>query len=197
MSRITGDYGTSRPNAAAGAAARASRTRARRRLYPLLFEETRFSESPWTDQETGWALGRGLAAIPISVDGETPYGFVGSYQAVKRAAGMSTLDLSRRVFRAICDVVFNSHRPAVPTLADTVAQRVVAAVALANSEEDASLFYELVMKVPARLWTAEYRDRLRETLENNKALFSRTQPENQSATIAQLLKKRIDGERAY
>ncbi len=42
-----------------------------------------FPSSDWTDQEVGWALGRDLAVIPISVDGEMPRGFLGTYQAVR------------------------------------------------------------------------------------------------------------------
>ena len=161
----------------------------------LAYVTPRFSESPWTDQETGWALGRGLATIPISVEGETPYGFIGSYQAVKRTAGMSALDLSRRVLRAICDVAFDSHRPAVPALAEKVALRVAAVVALARDEDAASLSYDLVMRVPERLWAGDFENRLRAALHENEGVLSRTWPADRSATMAQLLKRRVDRKR--
>ena len=74
-----------------------------------------FFASHWTDQEIGWALGRGVAAIPISVDGETPRGFIGSYQAVKRTGTMSDAELSRRVFGAICDAVFSGTARGIPS----------------------------------------------------------------------------------
>ena len=155
-----------------------------------------FSRSPWTDQETGWALGRGVAAIRISVEGKNPYGFLGLYQAVKRTQGMSTLALLLRVVRAICDAVFDGDRPTDPTLGGKVALRVAAALAVATDEEAASFFYDLVMKVPERLWAGDFDNRLRAALHANEARLSRTRPPDRSATIAQLLKRRLDRQRA-
>ncbi len=40
-----------------------------------------FHASSWTDQEIGWALGRGVPVIPVRL-GADPYGFVGKIQAV-------------------------------------------------------------------------------------------------------------------
>ena len=162
----------------------------------LAYVTPHFSESAWTDQETGWALGRGLAAIPISVEGATPYGFIGSYQAVKRTVGMSTLDLSMRVLKAICDVAFDGHRPLVPALAEKVATRVSAALTLAKDGETASFFYGLLQKVPEKLWTSDLENQLQAALHENEAVLARTRWRNGSATIAQLLRQRVDSERA-
>lgn len=41
-----------------------------------------FHASNWTDQEAGWALGRGIPALPVSL-GVDPYGFLGKTQAIK------------------------------------------------------------------------------------------------------------------
>lgn len=40
-----------------------------------------FHESNWTDQEMGWALGRGVLVLPVRV-GIDPYGFAGKYQGI-------------------------------------------------------------------------------------------------------------------
>lgn len=40
-----------------------------------------FHASPWTDQEVGWALCRGLIVLPVRL-GADPYGFFGKWQAV-------------------------------------------------------------------------------------------------------------------
>jgi hypothetical protein len=40
-----------------------------------------FHSSNWTDQELGWALGRGVPVLPVRL-GADPYGFVGKIQAV-------------------------------------------------------------------------------------------------------------------
>ena len=79
-----------------------------------------------------------------------------------------------QVLTAICGVVFNAHRPAVPALAEKVALRVAAAVALARNGEAAALCYGLVMKVPDRLWAGEYENRLRAALHKNEVLRSTT-----------------------
>ena len=40
-----------------------------------------FHASHWTDQEIGWALGRGVLVVPVCL-GVDPYGFAGKYQGV-------------------------------------------------------------------------------------------------------------------
>ena len=49
-------------------------------LIALLTEE--FSESNWTDQEIGAAIGRKKVIIPVRI-GKDPYGFIGKYQAIQ------------------------------------------------------------------------------------------------------------------
>lgn len=41
-----------------------------------------FHASNWTDQEVGWALGRGVLVLPVQY-GVMPYGFMGKFQALK------------------------------------------------------------------------------------------------------------------
>lgn len=48
-------------------------------LSALITED--FHASNWTDQEIGWALGRGIPVIPVKL-GAVPYGFVGKIQAI-------------------------------------------------------------------------------------------------------------------
>ena len=45
-----------------------------------------FSESRWTDQEVGFALGRGLKVLPVRC-GKDPYGFIGKYQGIPGNGG--------------------------------------------------------------------------------------------------------------
>jgi hypothetical protein len=47
-------------------------------LVALLHDK--FHESKWTDQEIGFAMGRGVAVCSVRL-GETPYGFIGRFQA--------------------------------------------------------------------------------------------------------------------
>ena len=48
-------------------------------LVALLTEG--FSESKWTDQEVGVAVGRGVPIVPVRM-GKDPYGFMAKYQAI-------------------------------------------------------------------------------------------------------------------
>lgn len=41
-----------------------------------------FHDSLWTDQEVGWALGRGIPIVPVKMDA-SPYGLLGTLQAVE------------------------------------------------------------------------------------------------------------------
>jgi hypothetical protein len=49
-------------------------------LVALLSE--RFHESDWTDQEIGFALGRGVPVIPVKIE-QDPRGFIGAIQAIR------------------------------------------------------------------------------------------------------------------
>lgn len=48
----------------------------------VVFLAEGFIASKWTDQEVGWALGRGVLVIPVKVD-INPYGFMGKLQALR------------------------------------------------------------------------------------------------------------------
>ena len=73
-------------------------------LAALLSDD--FHASSWTDQEVGYALGRGLPLFPVSM-GPDPYGFIGRYQAI-RCAGQKGLAVSRRLLGALSE----NHRTA-------------------------------------------------------------------------------------
>ena len=49
-----------------------------------------FHASPWTDQEIGWSLGRGIQVISVRL-GADPYGFAGEYQGISGALDKATL----------------------------------------------------------------------------------------------------------
>jgi len=63
----------------------------------LLTED--FAGSPWTDQEMGFCLARGVLIVPIARD-ILPYGFVARFQAV-RAEKRPMLDVAKLVLKGI------------------------------------------------------------------------------------------------
>jgi hypothetical protein len=63
-------------------------------LVALLHEK--FHASNWTDQEIGFAMGRGVPAFTVRL-GETPYGFIGRFQAFN-GSGKDVQALARELF---------------------------------------------------------------------------------------------------
>ncbi|HVB34845.1 MAG TPA: toll/interleukin-1 receptor domain-containing protein [Patescibacteria group bacterium] len=54
----------------------------------------KFHTSEWTDQEVGYALGRGVPLIAVKL-GEDPYGFIGKFQALACDWGDAPLELAK------------------------------------------------------------------------------------------------------
>lgn len=60
-----------------------------------------FETSSWTDQEVGFALGRGKLVVPVGLDGRTPYGFIGKHQAFVPRTGMSAVRVAEKIYTAL------------------------------------------------------------------------------------------------
>jgi hypothetical protein len=58
-----------------------------------------FKESNWTDQEVGFAIGRGVLVIPI-MRGLEPYGFISKFQALN-ANGKTVSVVAEEIFRVL------------------------------------------------------------------------------------------------
>lgn len=65
-------------------------------LVALLHDK--FHESKWTDQEIGFAMGRGVPVCSVRL-GETPYGFIGRFQAFNGINKLST-ELATELFES-------------------------------------------------------------------------------------------------
>jgi hypothetical protein len=65
-------------------------------LVALLHPE--FHASAWTDQEVGYAMGRGIPVCAVRLD-SSPYGFIGRYQAFD-GNGKTTTVLARELFES-------------------------------------------------------------------------------------------------
>jgi hypothetical protein len=66
-------------------------------LVALLHPE--FHKSNWTDQEIGYAMGRGVLVFAVRL-GQDPYGFVGRFQAFN-GNGKPSLELAEELFDAL------------------------------------------------------------------------------------------------
>lgn len=81
-----------------------------------------FHESKWTDQEVGFALGKGTLVIPIRL-GLDPYGFIGKQQGLS-----GKLDVPESLASNIVDLLLK-HR----TTADTMRESLIVALEKARS----------------------------------------------------------------
>lgn len=126
-----------------------------------------FHQSQWTDQEVGWVLGRDLIVIPISVEGEQPYGFFGTYQSVQRLPDQGDAPLSREVFRAIADAVFNLQRPAARGLSEAVALMISNAFRRSTSFENTRYWFAMLLMIPKADWTASMQEAVQAALAEN------------------------------
>ncbi|MGH2962948.1 MAG: TIR domain-containing protein [Solirubrobacterales bacterium] len=59
-----------------------------------------FRESPWTDQEVGWCMGRGVLVVPVEF-GLNPYGLLGRYQAFRVKKGQTPADIALGIFELL------------------------------------------------------------------------------------------------
>lgn len=66
-------------------------------LVALMTEN--FSDSKWTDQEIGVAIGRGVLVLPVRL-GKNPYGFIGKYQAFQGERKKSS-SIAKQIFELL------------------------------------------------------------------------------------------------
>jgi hypothetical protein len=125
-----------------------------------------FRESAWTDQEVGWALGRGAIIIPLRV-GATPYGFCGTFQALTVDEGERPAQTAAGVARAIAVAVFRGQRPGAERLLDRMTNAVIEALCISRSFDATRRRWELVELIPRRALTVEHISRMRQAAVEN------------------------------
>jgi TIR domain-containing protein len=127
-----------------------------------------FHASLWTDQEVGWAMGRGALVVPVDV-GATPYGFIGRYQAL-RSSLSSTWESAELVTRATAVAVFDGQRAIAERLTTLMPDVIAKAFELTPSFDLGRFNFALVELVPPHLWNEELLVRLQLAAEANGQL---------------------------
>jgi hypothetical protein len=122
-----------------------------------------FAQSQWTDQEVGWALGRGAVVVPVKM-GADPYGFLGTYQAVQIADPGDPRAVATAIVGAIAVAVFRRQRLGADRLIQPMATAVAEAFCRCATFEDAARRFELLRLVPPGAWTEEQLARLEEAV---------------------------------
>lgn len=129
-----------------------------------------FHESNWTDQEVGWAMGRGALVVPLNV-GLTPYGFIGRYQAAHASRGRGYgWETAETVTRAVAVAVFEGQRAMAERLTTSMTAVITRAFELTPSFDMGRFNFALVERVPAHLWSDELLHRLEEAARTNGQL---------------------------
>jgi hypothetical protein len=151
-----------------------------------------FSQSHWTDQEVGWALGRELVIVPVRVEA-VPYGFFGSYQAVPVREGQTSRDITVAISRAIASAIFHAQRPAAARLVDRMTDSVVTAFCQSPSFDSTRQRFELLQAIPDGAWKerhlVELEKAARENGEIREGVISVPKPRPAPEAVAQLISR--------
>lgn len=100
----------------------------------------KFSESDWTDQEIGVAVGRGVPIFPIHL-GKDPYGFISKYQAIP-GAGKSASSIATEIF-----TLFLSSDGVIDNLKNIAKDSYILAVSKAGSFDRANYLSNFLTRI--------------------------------------------------
>lgn len=127
-----------------------------------------FSESSWTDQEVGWALGRGIPVIPVNA-GKQPYGFFGAYQSMK-ANSKQSVSVSMNIFRALVGATFRSSRPSNALVEQSLSAAIVTSFCASPNYDSTRQRFPLLGRIPIGLWTDSMLRQLEESANRNRQI---------------------------
>ena len=146
-----------------------------------------FSDSNWTDQEVGVAVGRGVPIVPVRM-GKDPHGFMGKYQAI------TTSDNSHQISNAIFEYVLEDFENK-----SKVADAYIVATSKAESFYEANTLSEWLPNFNSL--TSEQVDRLVEAFNSNNQVsgsfgFNGEQPTTYGPGLKHFL-ERLTGEQYF
>jgi hypothetical protein len=113
-----------------------------------------FNQSKWTDQEVGFAIGRGILVIPIRM-GLDPYGFMARYQ------GYAAFDKPSHVIAEVLVGILAKH----PSTRGRTAEALVHSFEKSESYADAKANAKRLSLVDA--WSSDLAQRVRRALKEN------------------------------
>jgi len=116
-----------------------------------------FKESNWTDQEVGFAMGRGLPVFSVRYD-QDPYGFIGRFQAFN-GNGKTADVLAKEIFD-----VLRQHKQTQRRMAEILVSRFESSYSFQNAKSNMSLLEEL------ETWNRTYSERIEKAVDNNSQI---------------------------
>jgi hypothetical protein len=117
----------------------------------------KFHASKWTDQETGFAMGRGVPVFCVRF-GEDPYGFLGRFQAFNGNSKPAE-HLARELFDS-----FRKNKQTQNLMANVVVDLFVESGSFAEAKSNMKLLEEI------EVWDAAFPARLRSALKHNSQI---------------------------
>jgi hypothetical protein len=118
-----------------------------------------FKESNWTDQEVGFAMGRGLPVFSVRFD-QDPYGFIGRIQAFN-GNGKTADNLAKEIFDVLCQ-----HKQTQRRMVEVLVARFESSCSFQNAKDNMTLLEEL------DTWSRNYSERIEKAVENNGQIES-------------------------
>jgi nucleoside 2-deoxyribosyltransferase len=113
-----------------------------------------FNLSTWTDQEVGYALGRGIPVLSVRL-GMSPYGLFGRKQAFN-GNGKDATEVAKELFDA-----YRIHPKTSEKMADAIIDKFIESNSFAEAKANCRLVEELTT------WKPDYKKRLRDAVESN------------------------------
>lgn len=136
-----------------------------------------FPQSRWTDQEIGFALGRGLLVISLKM-GLDPYGFMGHEQALPCGRELS-LPNARQIFEILL-----RHKQTQKRMSESLVSRFVNSASFADAKSNISLLEQAVY------WDKRLSDEIGRAVEENRQIEGSF---GVADRVAALIKKRQIG----
>jgi hypothetical protein len=127
-----------------------------------------FPASKWTDQEVGWALGRGVPVVPVNA-GHQPYGFFGAVQSIAVSPSFPWRT-GVAVFRAIATSSLRGGPFGSGEAAPLVARTVVRAFCESPSYDSTRQRFPLLDLIPAEMWTDDMISEVEEATRSNNQI---------------------------
>lgn len=113
-----------------------------------------FKDSDWTDQEVGFAMGRGVPTFAVRFD-QTPYGFIGRFQAFN-GNGAQPQEMARQIFDAL-----RVHKQTERKMAEVLVARFERSSSFQAAKDNLQLLQDLTY------WTQGFSDRVQKAVETN------------------------------
>jgi hypothetical protein len=130
-----------------------------------------FHESSWTDQEVGFAMGRGVPVFSVGF-GQDPYGFLGRFQAFKGDTDLAP-ELALDLFTA-----YRKHKQTRRRMAEVVVTRFIESESFAAAKLRMGWLEEL------DFWEKSFSKRLESAAESNSQIANAWRvPERVNALI--------------